>query len=131
MTMCLSIGTLIAVAASFVATRFLPNDISRVEVLPYLFSASLFLSFVHSFLLKSGRRVMVQQAIIAAMLYIICPVYDLLQIITVGVTKGSTTNLLFVNLVLLLTSGFCLLFAYLKRGTSRVVTSERLDMVTE
>ena len=131
MTISLSIGTLIAVAICFAASRLLPADLSRVEFLPYLFSVSLLLSFVHAFSLKNSRQVMVQQAMTAAMLFVICPIFDMSQHLLFGKTNGSLSNLLFVNLVLVLVSMFCLLFAYQKRKVVKTLPTDQLQIATE
>lgn len=118
MTLCLSIGTLIAVALCFVATRFLPDTFARTEFLPYLFSAGLIFSFIHALAIKNSRKVMRQQAIFTAVLFATFPIYDTVKILFGDITHGSLINLMFVNFISLLVSIFCLLFAYKKQKTS-------------
>ncbi|WP_444997311.1 PepSY-associated TM helix domain-containing protein [Aliikangiella sp. IMCC44359] len=126
MTLCFSIGCMLSVAICFVATRFLPETFARVDTLPYLFSTGLIFSFFHTLLFRDSRQVMVQQALLSAILFAICPLYDLLQILLGGVTEGSLLNLILVSLVLSLTSVFCLLFAYQNRQIQISTTSQQL-----
>lgn len=122
MTLCLSIGVLGSVAACFIATRFLPTEFARTDALPYLFATGLFVSFIHAYLLQSNRQVMVQQALFAAVLFATFPIYDTIKILMGHVTEGALLNLILVNFVALLVSGFCLLFAYHKRNTKQRAT---------
>jgi len=115
MTLCLSIGCLIAVALCFVGTRFLPMHLARTDFLPYLFTAGLAFSFTHAFIVKNSRLVMQQQAIAAALLFMLCPIFDALILLLNGSSQGSLTDMLLVNFICLSISGFCFLFAYIKQ----------------
>jgi len=131
MTLCLSIGCLISVAMCFVATRFLPDTLAKSEVLPYLFSAGLILSFIHALSLRSSRKVMVQQAVLAGVLFSICPISDSYKILINDISVGSLLNLMLVNFIALLVSAFCLLFAYHKQKVTNKTINLALEVAIE
>lgn len=129
MTLCLSVGCLIAVAFCFIGTRFLPMNIARTEALPYLFSAGLVLSFLHAFWLKNSRSVMQKQAVFAGVLFAICPIYDSLIILLGYISKGSLLDLMLVNLMCLCISAFCFVFAYYKRNSPQTNETDRTKAI--
>jgi uncharacterized iron-regulated membrane protein len=133
MTLALSTGTLIAVACSFVGTRFAPLSWPRTELLPTLFFCAIGISLIHalfnSIKRQAIRRAMVQQLVCAAILFAVCPLYDLIQVVS-GYTPHAYLQLdvFLVNAALLLTALFCFSLGKYQHATRPSTTEESLTM---
>ena len=110
MTLALSSGTLIAVASTFIAARFAPESWSQVSLLPPLFGIMILACLIHGWFSKNVRGGMIQQLYIAAVLVLICPFYDLTQML-LGHTPPSylVVDVWLVTIAQMLVAGFCLL----------------------
>ncbi|MBE0364578.1 hypothetical protein PULV_a2298 [Pseudoalteromonas ulvae UL12] len=108
MTLALSSGTLIAVASCFIAARFAPQSWSQVSLQPSLFGIMIALCLIHGWFSKPARNAMMQQLSLAGLLFIINPIYDLVQWLSGHVTPHYlTADVLLVNSALLVICGFC------------------------
>ncbi len=124
MTLGLSVGVLIAVGLCFAAARILPDAFAQREALPVIFSSGLLISFVHALWHKCATQVMVQQAIASAFLFAIAPLYDTALILSNKPTLGNLHNLILINLVSLLVSAFCLIFARYKYQSKHSILTQ-------
>ncbi|NMR24729.1 PepSY domain-containing protein [Pseudoalteromonas sp. NEC-BIFX-2020_015] len=120
MTLALSTGTLIAVACSFIGARLTPISWDRTELLPTLFFCAIGVSLLHAIFNSMQRQrvrlAMVQQLFVAALLFTICPIYDLINTIFGHTTHSyQLLDVVLVNAMLLVVAGFCFTLAQYKR----------------
>ncbi len=107
MTLSLSSGTLIAVASCFVATRFVDISYLRTDFLPEVFLFSLIIASFHAYFLNKARKAMKQQLLLATVLFVLCPLFDLLMLVTGSGTQHHIIDVWLVNIALGLTALFC------------------------
>lgn len=120
MTLALSTGTLIAVACSFIGARFTPISWDRTTLLPALFFCAIGISLLHAIFngmqQQRARVAMIQQLFVAALLFTLCPTYDLIQILFGHTTHTyQLLDVVLINIVLVLVAGFCFSLAQYKR----------------
>ena len=125
MTLALSSGTLIAVASTFIAARFAPESWSQVSLLPPLFGVMILVCLIHGWFSKNVRGGMIQQLYVAAILALICPLYDLIQML-LGHTPPSylIVDVWLVTIAQVLVAGFCLLLVRHHRPRAKTFNLE-------
>lgn len=117
LTLALSTGTLIAIGASFVATRFAPSEFLRADFLVYIFYAAWFITLLHGCIINPARKAMLQQLTVCVGLFSLCPLYDLVQfLMSAGEAGSDRIDVLLVNIVLSL---FAVFSYILKRQHTR------------
>lgn len=112
MTLALSTGTLMAVACSFIGARFAPVEWSRIDLLPLVFLSAIVISLLHALFAsmkrQAVRQAMIHQLLASAVLFAICPLYDLLQAIFGHIPYNYLLlDVILVNSMLLLVALFC------------------------
>ncbi|MBE0369981.1 PepSY-associated TM helix domain-containing protein [Pseudoalteromonas aurantia] len=133
MTLALSTGTLIAVACSFIGARFAPFSWTRTDLLPTLFFCAIGISLLHalfnSMQRKAIRQAMVQQLLAAAVLFAICPFYDLIQVLFGHAPHPYLLlDVILVNCALLLVALFCFSLGKHQHATSGASASESITL---
>ncbi|QIZ83988.1 PepSY domain-containing protein [Bermanella marisrubri] len=129
MTLALSSGVLIAIALSFVATRLMPDQFARIDILPYVFHGSWIAAMLHGFIVNRARLVMVYQLGLATVLFLVCPIYDAALYLQGDFPEHAyLKDVAIVNISLLLFALFCGLMVASKRGESAV---KETSFVTE
>ena len=125
MTLMLSSGTLIAVSACFVATRFVPAEYLRTDFLPLVFLAMLVVALVHSYALDKARRAMQQQLLCAAVLFALCPLFDLAMLFNSNIQTSALIDVWLVNMSLGMTAFFCMILYRNKTKKAEPLTESK------
>ncbi|MDK1288828.1 PepSY-associated TM helix domain-containing protein [Pseudoalteromonas umbrosa] len=121
MTIALSSGILISVAMCFVVTRFLSEHFAMQNILVPVFHLSWLFTMLHAFVKNAPRKVMVQQLIMASLLFLFAPAYDLFNgMLAIQPLLLADKAIWWVNSTLTAMAILCLLIArHYNKGTTK------------